>query len=282
MDSEVAYINLEDFTYQDLIKYKYINVDIPDILTHYILQVQEIQSKNKKTNTNWKRNNTEKTNWLVTNRMNQTDNDKLISQFRGILNKISEGNFDDMMKQMFKLNITTIEQLQTLVDLIFQKALGESIFGTVYSMLCKEFFSACIIVDSEKIQFRVLFMNKCELMFDEYIKIKTEKDIKESCFVNKTELIGLMAFLGDLYNKGLISNSIIYRCILSIVEKVNSNDIASIECICKFIETVSYKFNKTCPDNHKEIFEILIEIKQRKGLPTKDKFAIMDVLEGCK
>ena len=37
MDSEVAYINLEDFTYQDLIKYKDINVDIPDILTHYIL-----------------------------------------------------------------------------------------------------------------------------------------------------------------------------------------------------------------------------------------------------
>ena len=259
MDSEVAYINLEDFTYEDLIKYKDINVDIPEIIINYTLQVKDIQSKNKKTNNNWKRNNTEKTNWLVTNRMNQTDNDKLISQFRGILNKISESNFDDMMKQMFKLNITTVEQLQTLVDLIFQKALGESIFGTVYSMLCKEFFSACIIVNSEKIQFRVLFMNKCESMFDEYIKIKTEKDIKESNFANRTELIGLMAFLGDLYNKGLISNSIIYRCILSIIDKVNSTDIASIECICKFVDTVSYKFHKTCPDNHKEIFAKILK-----------------------
>ena len=39
-------------------------------------------------------------------------------------------------------------------------------------------------------------------------KGKSEKDIKESCFVNKTELIGLMAFLGDLYNKGLINTSL--------------------------------------------------------------------------
>jgi len=269
----------ESLSYNEFIKYKNLYVDIPDDIKDYVEKVHEIQSKNKKLNSSWKRNNIEKTNWLVTNKINQSSDDKLISEFRGILNKISESNFSDMMKQMFELDITTIGQLEILVDLIFKKALGEPVFSSTYSLLCAKFLPVYIIVDSNKVQFRTIFMNKCQMMFDECIKIKSEEDIKESKFMNKKEMVGLMSFIGSLYNESLISNSIIYRCLLSLIKKSDNRDISSVECLCSFVANISKKFRISCPNDFEKILDLIKVIKNSKNIHMKDKFAIMDVLD---
>jgi len=267
-------------THEGLLKYKDYNTDIPEELTDYVNEICSIQtqSKSKKYN-NWKRSNHDKTNWLVTNKLKQDDNEKLISHFRGILNKISDSNFDDMIEEMFNLDIKTGEQLNILVNLIFQKAMMEFNYSAIYGKLCTKLFPVYIMVESEKVQFRVMLINKCEIMFEECVLIKTDQDLINSSFNNKKDMLGLLSFIGELYNNDLISNSIIYRCILSLLSKSNDNDLCAIDNLCSLISTVHCKFGKVCPNDFTNIVSEIIKLKNKKGVNSKDKFTIMDVID---
>ena len=87
----------------DLLQYKNQNKEmLPEIVIFY----NNNKTKFNKMN-NWKRPDQRQTdNWLILNKFKQSDSDKLYSQFRSILNKLSDSNFDAMAKEITDLEIT--------------------------------------------------------------------------------------------------------------------------------------------------------------------------------
>lgn len=251
------------------------NKIIPNSLNDFINKIKTLNIKNKKFSI--KRTNI-KTSWLTENKFNQDENQKLMMDYKKILNKINNSNFKIMKEELIKLNINTNEQLQSLVDEIFNRAVIEKNLSDIYAKLCFELLPVYIIVDNEKKFFRIMFINKCQHMFENISKIKNESDLENSVFNNKAHIHGILFFVGELYNHGIINNKIIYSCMLLLLLGFEENRWNAIEQSCILIQSIKNKFIKNCPKDYDNIKNELIKIK-KTDIPSKEKFLIMDILE---
>lgn len=71
-----------------------------------------------------------------------TDEDKkteeLYKKVRGVLNKLTPQKFETLLSQIKSLHIDTVERLQGVIDLVFEKAVDEPNFSVAYALMCKE------------------------------------------------------------------------------------------------------------------------------------------------
>lgn len=74
---------------------------------------------------------------------------ELCKYVRNILNKLTYYNFDIILKQIKLLNIDTAEKLNSLIMLIFEKAVDEPNFARAYAELCKNLVKNCFPVESD-------------------------------------------------------------------------------------------------------------------------------------
>ena len=169
--------------------------------------------------------------------------------------------------------------MNILVNQIFKKAVIERNFNHMYAKLCFKLLHIFIVVNNKNRYFRVLFINKCQYMFEAISKINTEKDLIDSEFKSKEEINGLISFVGELYNQNILNDNIIYSCILTLLIGIDSNRWSAIEQTCTLIDSIKKKFKKSSNKNYKNVMNELTEIKKRKDIPMKDKFLIMDILE---
>jgi len=255
---------------------------IPKDLIKFVDRIKGIQLKNKKINgQNWKRNTTKsKTSWLVTKKFSQDDDEKLASQCRGILNKISDSNFDEMLDELLNLDILALDQLKIFIDILFKKAIIEINYSHLYAKLCYNFFHRYVQdEDGNKIYFRTLFLTKCQNMFENILKIDTKVHLEQSYFKSKHEIVGMIVFLGHLYNHKLLIDSIIYNCIMALITKINERHWCAIECVCKLFDNVIDKFSLTSPNNYSDLCDILKKMSNDSNIVIKDRFMIMDSLD---
>lgn len=270
IDESNLQIDIDEFN-----KYKKYFTNLPDSFNKFLGEVKVLQSKNKKT---WKRHTS---NWIVKKKLNQDDNDKLNSNFKSILNKISDNNFDEISQELLSLDITTSYNLEQLVELIFLKAIREDKYSDVYVKLCTMMYNKYVIdEDEKKTYFRVLLLTKCQETFVSSIKSESELELKNFGLKNKLDFLGLLKLIGGLYNLHLITNSIIYDCLVTLTVKVNEIKWYSIDGLCTLLRCVKDEFSRSCPGNYDKITKFLKDlIKDKKKIKAKDRFAIMDVLE---
>ena len=266
-------------SYEKFMMCKKHSINIPTELESYINSIKLLHLKNKKNPVVWRKNEKAKTSWLVTKKLNQNSEDQLVSNFKGILNKISNGNFNDMMTELFNLEIHDALHLQTLIDLIFKKAVIEEKFSGMYSKMVSFLYPKYVTDDNgDKVFFRVLFLEKCQYMFKNCIEINTEADLADTPLKTKMEIHGLMVFIGELYNNNLVTNTIIYSCLVDLVIKVSEGKMYAIENVCKMLSTIRIKFAPSCPNDYHKIVSELKKLKSTFS-SKKDQFMLMDVLE---
>ena len=196
-------------TVNDLLKYKDVN---KELLPELILFYNNNKAKFNKVN-NWRRPEIRQAdNWLILNKFKQTESDKLYSQYRSILNKLSDSNFNTLAKEITDLEINKKEHLEKLTELIFNKAIIECKFCITYAKLTKELVGYCVIDKDtkEEVFFRELLINRCQMMFNECISFDPSLDNKFT--ITKDTSIGCMTFIGELYNCNLLTNKIINIC----------------------------------------------------------------------
>ena len=123
--------------------------------------------------------------WLTNMKNSRSDDDKLYSNIRSILNKISDSNLDELYNDITTLKLTNKEHVEKLVDLIFIKAVSENKFTHLYAKLSKLLFHYTIELDPYldpdqevemdnipiKIAFKTLLVNKCQSVFNYCITI---------------------------------------------------------------------------------------------------------------
>lgn len=268
---------------------------------------------------------------------NTDENDALDKKFRGILNKLTPQKFDSLVDQVKKLEINTEERLSNVTTLVLEKALNETHFASTYARLCYTLLTEFNVLKSESetssgggntVNFRKMLLQKCQLEFerdtDDSVESKqqekqtmeerkskleaaktdqerkelqdsfTEADVKA-----KRRTLGLMRFIGELYNLSILNSNIMNDCFCKLMK--NPMDEDSIVCACKLFTTVGRRFadesngrmgNAQADNKTREKFSDLMEklkqiikdnrIAQKSGakhLPQRVIFMLEDVRE---
>lgn len=265
----------QPLTLDVLMGFKSLNREmLAEVATYYNNNKNNIVKKN----THWKKVETkQEENWIIAKKFNQTDDDKLYAQFRSILNKLSESNFNDLAQELTSLEIIRQDHLAKLAEFIFDKAIIEPKFSVMYAKLAKELSGYCVKEDDKTVYFRELLINKCQTMFNECISYDPTALGKK--LITKEISIGCMTFIGELYNHDLLTTKIINSCFLLLLMKAEQNKNFIVDSINTLMKTVGQLFNVKSKPEATIIFDKIGSLVKSNKLPNKDKFALMDLLD---
>jgi len=214
--------------------------------------------------------------WVV--KVCTDENEKIIKEVTGILNKLSKDNFETLSEKLYDIELTNKPLVQNVIEVIIQKAINEPYFGEVYANLCKKLSNKSYCDDS--INFKREILTQCQKEFEkektDSIDVKVIYDLKIKC-------LGNIKFVGELFMKGMISNVIIFQCIHKLVKDIRGNDKSKneyIECICKLVTTIGEYLDKS---EHQEKFVVYLDImreeSENKANDFRSRFMIKDVLD---
>ena len=142
--------------------------------------------------------------------------------YPGLLSKQECEQEDKEWDESMLLNDENInhEILQLIVENIFRKAQLEKEYTIFYGELCEEMITlelrlrneAAKISNMRNSQFRKILFNVCKSCFEKFFdaeeKKKSEGD-KEKAIVFKLKLYGNLAFVGELYRRKILPESIL-------------------------------------------------------------------------
>jgi len=247
---------------------------LPEIATYYANNKHNIVKKN----TQWRKIETkQEENWLVAKKFNQTDDEKLYAQFRSILNKLSESNFNELAQELTAVEIARQDHLAKLADLIFDKAIIEPKFSVMYAKLAREIAGYCVKENDKTIYFRELLINKCQSMFNECISF--DPTVQGKRLITKEIAVGCMTFIGELYNHELLTGKIINSCFLLLLMRAEQNKSFVIESINTLMKVAGNMFNSKSKQEGAVIFDKVNGLIKSNKLPNKEKFALMDLMD---
>jgi hypothetical protein len=183
-------------------------------------------------------------------------------KFRAILNKLTPQNFDVLVKQFQELPIVTKETMESCMELVFEKAVGEPAFSKAYALMCHHLSQREVVEGGEKVKFRTILIRRVqkefdkdymkdvdlalkkksvnmELSQDERAKAKHEFEMQER--KARQISLGKIRFIGELYNLQLLTVNNMHDCVSKLIKKTDEE---SLDCLCRVITTVGSQFEK--------------------------------------
>ncbi|XP_043492134.1 eukaryotic translation initiation factor 4 gamma 3-like isoform X5 [Polistes fuscatus] len=234
---------------------------------------------------------------------------QLYKRVRSVLNKLTPQKFSTLVEQVRALNIDTQERLQGVINLVFEKAVDEPSFSVAYALMCKELAmieasgndkSGAKQTESS-VNFRKLIISRCQKEFeknpiDEVTRTNKLKEIDECTDPEKKKdlllqleeeerririkSVGNIRFIGELYKQGMLTTSIMHRCIIHLLDQ---NDEDSLECLCKLLTTIGKDLeSKSKYEEMQEYFCKMSEIVCRRGqskISSRIRFMLQDVID---
>ena len=86
------------------------------------------------------------------------------------MNRLTPTNFEKLAGEMRKLNVVTYEDLQELVDIVFDRATLETNYVSVYALLVKVMAQVKVTpppgLKDTQATFRVVMLTKCQQEFE--------------------------------------------------------------------------------------------------------------------
>eukprot|EP00397_Hematodinium_sp_SG-2012_P009292 GEMP01009374.1.p1 GENE.GEMP01009374.1~~GEMP01009374.1.p1 ORF type:complete len:669 (+),score=85.70 GEMP01009374.1:111-2117(+) len=171
--------------------------------------------------------------------------DPVAKSIMGLLNKLTVEKFDVLSQKLMELDISSEEQMSTLVKGIFGKVTLEHLYISMYTNLCTLLLQWFEQRD-EKLGklFRKSIVNGCQKTFEVYDQAefnmgKTDEDygkyVKE-----KERMMGNLKFIGELACQRIIKSRVVDHCIEALMEP--KSEIA-IEGLVVFLSTIGPVYN---------------------------------------
>uniref|UniRef100_A0A0L8G7H1 MIF4G domain-containing protein n=1 Tax=Octopus bimaculoides TaxID=37653 RepID=A0A0L8G7H1_OCTBM len=186
-------------------------------------------------------------------------NDLIFRKARGILNKLTPEKFDKLSLELLNVGIDSQLILKGIILLIFEKALDEPKYSSLYAQLCHRLCKDAPNFDhssSKTITFRRLLLNKCQDEFENRSRATEAFDKKdgplnddeaEQYHLAKQKMLGNIKFIGELGKLEMLHEGILHKCIKQLLEKkknVPVKDMAEdLECLCQIIRTVGRRLD---------------------------------------
>ena len=154
--------------------------------------------------------------------------------------------------------------------MIIDKATCEHKFCEIYALICAELSPYYIETPGKKIYFRHSLIDTCETTFRSHI---TNCDK-----IEKEKISGLAIFLGELYNKKLLTPAIIKGCFDRLGSNIEKHNNASegLSAIVMTCYKTLYHDNRSIADYIADKLNIFVE---NTKLHLKSKFAIQNAIE---
>jgi hypothetical protein len=182
--------------------------------------------------------------WISIRDQNLSEKKKSKLEFIGLLNKISEKNFNKILDLILKLKI---EEDGILVDILYNKCIQEVQFMELYILLLQEMIKQWHnIID--------LFITKCKIDYNS---------------MDNDETLSNLLLVGILYNKGILDINYINSVFDKLIEKKSN---ISIELFCKLFIKIYDKYSL-----YDNFLSRLNKVKENDNLNSKNKFLLMDI-----
>lgn len=183
---------------------------------------------------------------------NATDVEKLVRSVNGMLNKLSDTNFEKLSAKIVDILESDNRITQNVVNIIYEKAIDGTTFISLYARLC------CKLKGIET--FKERLVGKCQEAFQiektwtddstcrssaiklnpSEMELTEEQQLETKRGKLKRRILGNVQFICNLFLQGLISKSIIDSCIKSLMLHQSEENI---EILCNLIEVVRAKVN---------------------------------------
>ncbi|XP_039650864.1 eukaryotic translation initiation factor 4 gamma 2a isoform X1 [Perca fluviatilis] len=229
-------------------------------------------------------------------------NDAIFRKVRGILNKLTPEKFDKLCLELLNVGVESKLVLKGTILLIVDKALEEPKYSQLYAQLCRRLAEdAPNFEDPAEIQatqkqnttFRRLLISKLQ---DEFENRASNVDIfdkddtpltseeEEQRGIAKLKMLGNIKFIGELGKLNLIHESILHKCIKTLLEKkkrVQLKDMGEdLECLCQIMRTVGPKLDhEKARSLMDQYFSRMRSLTNNKELPARIRFLLQNTVE---
>eukprot|EP00656_Telonema_subtile_P019169 TRINITY_DN2043_c0_g1_i7.p1 TRINITY_DN2043_c0_g1~~TRINITY_DN2043_c0_g1_i7.p1 ORF type:complete len:669 (-),score=129.73 TRINITY_DN2043_c0_g1_i7:286-2292(-) len=211
---------------------------------------------------------------------------KLSSETLAILNKITPEKFTVLFAQLLDLDLSTPDRLVTVIDCIFDKALGEPAFCPLYSTLCarlsKDLPEMPLEEGGQPLSFRRLLLNKCQKEFEkeqELAHVESEDERGKM----KRRMLGNIKFIGELYLKKMLMDKIMFVCMHNLAMAADPDE-EDIEALCNLLTTIGYILETQSPKAKQPLdttFARLKALKEAKPpvVQSRIRFMLQDLFD---
>jgi len=225
-------------------------------------------------------------------------NDLIFRKVRGILNKLTPENFKKLSDDLLGTELNSSVILKGVILLIFDKALDEPKYSSMYAQLCKRLSKEApnFEPDDQPCTFRLLLLNKCKAEFEnrsaaaaaanEHLDHVHSPEDEERRQLAKRKMLGNIKFIGELAKLEILSENILHKCIQQLlVDKRRRGDTAQdmsedLECLCQILRTCGRILDT---DKGQKLmgqyFERMKVLAENTDLPPRIRFMLKDVIE---
>lgn len=177
--------------------------------------------------------------------------------------------------------------------MIFEKALDEPKYSSMYAQLCKRLSEEAPNFDTppHPCTFRILLLNKCRAEFEnrskaneafDNVKGTLSSDDEERKLLAKRKMLGNIKFIGELGKLEILAENILHQCIQQLLpRKSNITDMAEdIECLCQIMRTCGRILDHD--KGHglmQQYFDRMSMFVNEIALPQRIRFMIQDVID---
>lgn len=236
-----------------------------------------------------------------------------VTDFR-FLNKLTVEKFDILVHQLVNIGINTENVLKGIIILIFEKALDEPKFCSMYARVCERFAAdgpnfedvsdgadeGQKEVSRRTPTFLKLLLRKCQDEFEnrsraeqlaaavgsfsdckpgteEYRQtIAAHAELKAA----RAKMLGNVRFIGELGKLKLLSEKVLHKCIQQLCVEVENPVTEDVECLCQLMKTVGQQLDHDKAQSYMDqYFERIVLMRESGGLQPRIRFMIDDVIE---
>lgn len=217
-------------------------------------------------------------------------------QLKAILNKLTPQNFEKLFEQVKQVNIDNAVTLTGVISQIFDKALMEPTFCEMYANFCHHLAGELpdLSVDSEKITFKRLLLNKCQEEFErgereeeEANKVEEEGEVKQSeeqreekRLKARRRMLGNIRLIGELYKKKMLTERIMHECIKKLLGQYQNPDEENVEALCKLMSTIGEMIDHPKAKEHMDAyFDMMAKLSNNMKLSSRVRFMLKDAID---
>uniref|UniRef100_A0A2K6PY83 Eukaryotic translation initiation factor 4 gamma 2 n=1 Tax=Rhinopithecus roxellana TaxID=61622 RepID=A0A2K6PY83_RHIRO len=214
--------------------------------------------------------------------------DAIFRKVRGILNKLTPEKFDKLCLELLNVGVESKLILKGVILLIVDKALEEPKYSSLYAQLCLRLAEDAPNFDGpaaegqpgqkQSTTFRRLLISKLQDEFENRTRNVDVYDKRENPLlpeeeeqraIAKIKMLGNIKFIGELGKLDLIHESILHKCIKTLLEKKK-----------RIMRTVGPRLDheraKSLMDQY---FARMCSLMLSKELPARIRFLLQDTVE---
>ncbi|KAL5490846.1 hypothetical protein EMCRGX_G016037 [Ephydatia muelleri] len=235
----------------------------------------------------------------------QKETQEVFRKFRSILNRLTPQKLTELADATLQLKINTEERLRGVVDLIFTRAITETMYsGEVYANLCQVLAPFDVETVNTKgklktITFKRLLLSKCEQEFlkdmqedeerktlqkgvetaeTEEIRKQRQMELEAAEMASRQRMLGNIRFIGELYKLKTLSESIMHECTRRFQK--TSSDEKSLECFAKLMTVTGKELDKEKTKLEIDTYFSKVNDIIKKGkLSKRVQFLLQDVVD---